>query len=119
MEIIKEGIKYSIPGQIKELNQTITFIHVDEETKKFNDGATTEEVLKVIIDRLKTQNTKNRSYETNQAIMRCEEALLWLIKRNKTKLENKYKKKVAERQLKETVDEFIPKVEKESEDLKW
>jgi hypothetical protein len=51
--------------------------------------------------------------------MRCEEALLWLIKRNKTKLENKYKKKVAERQLKETVDEFIPKVEKESEDLKW
>lgn len=46
-----------------------------------NDGTTNEEVLKVLIDRLKTLGAKLPSKENAMAVTKCEEALMWLEKR--------------------------------------
>lgn len=47
----------------------------------FDDGTTNEEVLSVLIHRLKYQNTKQGSKETAMAITSLESALLWLNER--------------------------------------
>lgn len=46
-----------------------------------NDGTTNEEVLAVLIDRLKFLGAKLPSRENSIAITKCEEALMWLEKR--------------------------------------
>lgn len=46
-----------------------------------NDGTTNEEVLAMLIDRLKFLGAKVPSGENAAAVMHCEEALTWLNKR--------------------------------------
>jgi hypothetical protein len=46
-----------------------------------NDGTTNEEVLAVLIDRLKFLGAKLPSRENSLAVTKCEEALMWLEKR--------------------------------------
>ncbi len=47
------------------------------------NGTTNEEVLAMLIDRLKTLSAKLPSRETWLAITKCEEALMWLEKRTR------------------------------------
>lgn len=49
--------------------------------KTVNDGTTNEEVLRVLIDRLRVMGNKVASRENSIAITKCEEALMWLEKR--------------------------------------
>jgi hypothetical protein len=102
MEVIKEGIKYSIPGELKTLNQTITFVHMNED-KVFQDGTTTEDVIRVLINRLRYQISKKSSKETLIALTKLEESLLWLNKRNKRKLDNKHSAKKESQEFKKFV----------------
>jgi len=51
------------------------------ELTTIHDGTTNEEVLLMLIDRLKFLGDRLPSRETSIAITKCEEALLWLNKR--------------------------------------
>lgn len=51
-----------------------------------NDGTTNEEVLAVLIDRMKFLYEKLPSVQTKAAIVCCEEALSWLEKRTRDRL---------------------------------
>ena len=59
----------------------VQFIHKDVAGNLINDGTTNEEVLLMLIDRLRFLGEKLPSRETSIAITKCEEALLWLGKR--------------------------------------
>lgn len=54
---------------------------VPGELKTKNDGTTNEEILLMLIHRLKGLNEKLPSRESSLAITKCEEALMWLWKR--------------------------------------
>lgn len=82
-------MKVIVPGHIYELKhfedntdfQSLSFIHKEkngDEFKTIQDGTTNEEVLEVLIDRLKFLNQKLPSRETSIALTKCEEALMWL-----------------------------------------
>jgi hypothetical protein len=49
--------------------------------KTVNDGTTNEEVLRVLINRLRGLGEKLPGRENSIAITKCEEALMWLEKR--------------------------------------
>lgn len=94
MEVIKEGTKYKLKCT-GSLIQTITFIHSEYKdgiAPQFIDGTTHEDLLEVLIDRLKTLNSKKHYKENDEAIRSLEVAKLWLNKKNRKKLENKFKR---------------------------
>lgn len=88
MKILTPNHKYELayfenpdkPGQVLQFIEKERLpdgIHL----KTINDGTTNEEVLKMLIDRLRGLNEKLPSRESSIAITKCEEALLWLLKR--------------------------------------
>lgn len=84
MKILNPNHKYELanfenpnnPGQI------IQFIEKAYDgygpVKTLNDGTTNEEVLRVLIDRLRGLGDKLPCRENSIAITKCEEALMWL-----------------------------------------
>ena len=90
-------MKITEPGHCYELSnfenstetQTLQFIDKREQDGKLvtvKDGTTNEEVLAVLIDRLKFLGAKLPSRENSLAVTRCEEALMWLNKRTADRL---------------------------------
>ena len=92
MKVLTKGHKYELSNfESKEESQVIQFIEkakdieVDE-LLTINDGTTNEEVLEMLIDRMKYLFDKFPSKETACAITRCEEALMWLEKRTQDRI---------------------------------
>jgi hypothetical protein len=88
MKILTPGHKYELDNfEAKDKpGQTIQFIEKKEipatrQLQTVNDGTTNEEVLKMLIDRLRFLGEKLASRENSLAVTKCEEALLWLEKR--------------------------------------
>ena len=83
MKTITSGHKYELEHfEDRTKHQVIQFIEkAGEPLMTVNDGTTNEEVLAMLIDRLKFLSAKLPSRETSIAITKCEEALLWLNKR--------------------------------------
>lgn len=98
MKILTPSHKYELanfedpfkPGQILQFIEKERLpdgIHL----KTINDGTTNEEVLLMLIDRLKGLNEKLPTREASIAITKCEEALLWLHKRTADRIERNVK----------------------------
>lgn len=90
MKTITIGHKYELYNferNIPELNQVVQFIEkvpVSEgsvELRTVNDGTTNEEVLAMLIDRMKYLQDKAPCRENAIVITKLEEALMWLDKR--------------------------------------
>jgi hypothetical protein len=87
MKILTPGHKYEVvnfehpevPGQTIQFIQKTYAGHGPLQTE--HDGTTNEELLRVLVDRLRTMGEKLPSRENSIAITKCEEALLWLEKR--------------------------------------
>lgn len=88
MKVITPGHKYELAHfENPARAETIQFIEKRAQTlpgaplETVNDGTTNEEVLAVLIDRLRFLGEKLPSRENSLAVTKCEEALLWLNKR--------------------------------------
>ncbi|MEI6823172.1 MAG: hypothetical protein WCL51_14670 [Bacteroidota bacterium] len=92
MKVITEGHRYTMSNfENKENGQTIQFIEkvlIENETlpndkvlTTINDGTTNEEVLEVLIDRMKYLQGKFPCRENAIIITKLEESLMWLNKR--------------------------------------
>jgi len=92
MKVIKDGHKYIMSNfENKENGQTIQFIEkelIENESlpnekvlTTINDGTTNEEVLEVLIDRMKHLQNKFACRENAIVITKLEESLMWLEKR--------------------------------------
>lgn len=83
MTILTPGHLYSLEnfeGKVPETH--LQFIEKDVAMQTLNDGTTTEEVMAVLIDRLKFLNDNRLPCRENSlAVTKLEEALMWLQKR--------------------------------------
>lgn len=95
MKILTPSYKYELanfdnparPGQIIQFIEKAP-VPVDTKERGFvfevvNDGTTNEEVLMVLIDRLKGLGKKLPCRENSIAVTKCEEALMWLEARSR------------------------------------
>ena len=95
MKIVTIGHRYVLENFEHPENegQTIQFIEKvpvslnSTELKTGNDGTTNEEVIKVLIDRISYLNLKFPCRENSIAITKLDEALLWLGKRTRDRVE--------------------------------
>jgi len=89
MKILRPGHLYELenfeqkdqPGQQLQFIEKVPVTPGTEKLRTVNDGTTNEELLAVLIDRLKYLLAKLPSPETSTAITKCEEALVSLEKR--------------------------------------
>jgi hypothetical protein len=82
MKIIMPGHKYELASFEGSDPQVVQFIEKEHPSMKtINDGTTNEEVLAMLIDRLRSLGETVPCRENSIAITRCEEALMWLNKR--------------------------------------
>jgi hypothetical protein len=87
MRVLTPGHQYSLADyEDGDDPQFLQFIHKElhPETQQFEtvtNGTTNEEVLKVLIDRIRYLNTKAPCRENSIVLMHLETALLWLDKR--------------------------------------
>jgi hypothetical protein len=89
MRVLKEGHRYELANfdEPHTKGQELQFIEKEPvctgntALKTVSDGTTNEEVLVVLIDRLRVQSKKLPTRETSIAITKCEEALMWLKSR--------------------------------------
>jgi len=91
MNIVTDGHKYELPSFEGGPAQVIQFIEKrtageNEPTPAgqlitINDGTTNEEVLAVLIDRLRFLQKKGPCRENSIVITKLEESLMWLEKR--------------------------------------
>lgn len=89
MKVLKEGHLYELDSMEGTNPQKIQFIEkesIDGVFKTINDGTTNEEVLGMLINRCRNLFRKLPSDETAVAILKLEEALMWLEKRTKTRM---------------------------------
>jgi hypothetical protein len=100
MKVLTPGHKYELANfENKEATgQTIQFIEKAPENTVMgvpapgtafltvNDGTTNEDVLEVLIDRMKSLNAKVPSRESSIVITKLEEALMWLEKRTRDRI---------------------------------
>jgi len=92
MKVLTKGHKYELSNfESKEKSQVIQFIEKAKDVEvdellTVNDGTTNEEVLEMLIDRMKYLFGKFPSKETACAITKCEEALMWLEKRTQDRI---------------------------------
>lgn len=97
MKVIRAGHLYELESLEGTNPQQIQFIEKmpkaqnKDELYTVNDGTTNEEVLAMMIDRLKTLGDKLPSRENSIAITKLEEALMWVEKRiNARKVQGVY-----------------------------
>lgn len=87
MRVLTEGHKYELKGFENPQNvQEIQFIEkipVEGTTdlQTLNDGTTNEEILEMLIDRMKYLQGKFPCKENAMVITKLEESLMWLEKR--------------------------------------
>lgn len=87
MRVLTAGHRYDLDSFDGGAPQTLRFIEkvpVEEgstELKTVTDGTTNEEVLSVVIDRMKYLNAKFPCRENSIVITKLEESLMWLNKR--------------------------------------
>lgn len=91
MKVLTEGHLYELSNfENKEAEgQKLQFIEkkqVDDKFVTVNDGTTNEEVIGVLVDRLKNMNSKFPSKETSCAITKLEEANMWLYERTRKRV---------------------------------
>lgn len=87
MKILTPSHKYELenfehpeqPGQVLQFIEKSYAGYGPMKTE--HDGTTNEEVLCVLIDRLRGQGVKLPTRENSIAVTKCEEALMWLEKR--------------------------------------
>lgn len=91
MKVVTVGHAYELQNfeNKAEMGQVLQFIHkVPNETNPttlivLSDGTTNEDVLAVLIDRMKFLNNSFPCRENSIVITKLEEALMWLEKRTK------------------------------------
>jgi hypothetical protein len=88
MNVVTPGHRYEVDNFEGGEPQIIQFIektpHPDsKELRTVNNGTTNEELLAVLIDRLRFLSAKLPSRETSIATTKLEEALMWLEKRTR------------------------------------
>lgn len=82
MKVIKAGHQYELPHfGSPDHTQYISFIQKDVAGNLIEDGTTNEEVLSMLIDRMKTLQDKMPCRENAIVITKLEESLMWLNKR--------------------------------------
>lgn len=89
MKTLITGHKYELEnfenkqatGQIIQFIEKVPIAEGSIQLRTVNDGTTNEEMLAVVIDRLKCLDAKQPSRENSLAITKCEEALMLLEKR--------------------------------------
>ena len=91
MKVLTQGHKYVAQNfEDKESGQTIQFIEKEAlpglPLNTINDGTTNEEVLEILINRVKFLNNKYPCKENAMCITHMEEALMWLEKRTKDRI---------------------------------
>jgi hypothetical protein len=86
MEVIVPGHAYKAANfDDPSTSQTIQFIQKDE-NGLIADGTTNEELMAILIDRLKTLQAKFPCRENSCAITHFEEGLMWLEKRTRDRI---------------------------------
>lgn len=84
MKVIDEGHLYSLSNFERcpdpEGQSALTFVKMDEDGL-YHNGTTNEEVIAVLIDRMKYLNGKFPCRENSIVITKLEESLMWLEKR--------------------------------------
>ncbi len=94
MKVLVEGHRYELSNfEDKEVaGQNLQFIHKEPkeegstELKTVSDGTTNEEVLEVLIDRMKYLQAKFPCKENACCITHLEEGLMWLEKRTRDRV---------------------------------
>ena len=85
MKVLTEGHKYELKSFEGGVPQTLQFIEKVQEVSgalvTVNDGTTNEEVLSVLINRLRNLNAKFPCRENSIVITKLEESLMWLERR--------------------------------------
>jgi hypothetical protein len=96
MEIIVPGHYYLLNCfESKSLKEELHFIHKEQDKTDASllvtvrDGTTNEEVLEVLIDRIKFLQDKFPCRENAIVLTHLEEALMWLEKRTKDRIKRK------------------------------
>lgn len=89
MKVLTPGHLYELPHFEKsDHNQMFQFIEKDAAGNTINDGITNEEVLAMMINRLRfMQDNRLPCRENAIAVTKLEEALLWLNKRTADRIE--------------------------------
>jgi hypothetical protein len=93
MKVLTPGHRYELdnfenkgaPGQIIQFIEKATQIDATN-LRTLNDGTTNEDMLAVLIDRLRFLGAKLPSRENSVAVTKLEEALMWLEKRTRDRL---------------------------------
>lgn len=78
MNCLTPQIKYQLEG-----DQTLVLLSRDESTGQTVRGTTNEEVIEMLLDRLREQNKRVPCRENSIALTKLEEALMWLDKRTR------------------------------------
>lgn len=90
MKALEDHHTYLLDSFEGKLDQVVSFIkkekQLSDELVTVHDGTTNEEVLRMLIHRLKALGAKLPSRENSLAITKCEEALMWLEKRTADRL---------------------------------
>jgi hypothetical protein len=82
MKAIIPGYRYALNNFVITTEaQQLQFIEKDAAMNIISDGTTNEEVLLMLIDRLRFLGERLPSRENAIAITKCEEVLMWLLKR--------------------------------------
>ena len=89
MKIIVDGHTYEVNNFEGDETQTIQFIHKSVRNGNLvtvKNGTTNEEILSILIDRMKFLNLTVPCRENSIVITKLEEALMWLEKRTSDRL---------------------------------
>lgn len=85
MKCVEEGHVYELNNYQTSQGQTISFMKRTN-GKLIHDGTTNEEVLEMLIARMKYLNTKCRCDENEIVINQLEESLIWLNRRTELRI---------------------------------
>lgn len=93
MKVITPGHRYELDNFEDKSNQGQTIQFIEKKPKEqgstelltVNDGTTNEDLLEVLLDRLRFLNKKAPCMENQLAIYRLDEALFWLNKRTENR----------------------------------
>jgi hypothetical protein len=98
MKVIDEGFAYELENfdNKESKGQKIQFVKNEvskERIRVFIEGTTTEELMKVLVERLRFLNKKANCEENTESIKHLDIALMYQEKRSKTRFLNKQERK--------------------------